>query len=177
MKSRSNPSQTAQTPAAPPASYAPSVPISVYRELAAELDATRAILETVHTENQQLKLQNQQLRQEVDRMVQSALNLRSYTESSPVISQAIAPPAAESESVYESVAAQLRTAAPEIAIDPQPPAAVIASTQVADLPPSLILEEKSRPFGGLWMMVIVVAVVIGAFGAGFFMVKPLLQNR
>jgi uncharacterized phage infection (PIP) family protein YhgE len=183
MKSRSNQSSAAQNPAVPaqPNSYAPSVPISIYRELAAELDATRALLETVHTENQQLKQQNQQLRQEIDRLVQSALNLRSYSESSLPITDSTPAPAlapspasavptpSTSAAEFESVAAQLRgNAAAETPI---------ASTQVADLPQSLTSETKLRGLSGLWLTLTVIAIVIGAFGAGFFMVKPLLQNR
>lgn len=183
MKSRPNQSPTAQTPAAPvqSAPYSPSVPIPIYRELAAELDATRALLEAVHTENQQLKQQNQQLRQEIDRLVQSALNLRSYSESSlpradftAGATQAAHYQVANSQvsdyqSDYQSVAAQLRgNSAPE---------PIHASTQVADLPQSLSSESKPKTMGGLWLTLTVIAIVISAFGAGFFMVKPLLQNR
>ena len=180
MKPRSNQSSTAQNSAAPAqsASYSPSVPIPIYRELAVELDATRALLETVHTENQQLKQQNQQLRQEIDRLVQSALNLRSYSESSAPIAESIsapdpspvaAPAAPTSTAEFESVAAQLRGNSTS-----EPP---IASTQVADLPQSLSSGTKPRGVGGLWLTLTVIAIVFSAFGAGFFMVKPLLQNR
>lgn len=198
MKARSNQPATqaaASSNATPTQSYAPSVPITIYRELAAELDATRALLENVHAENQQLQQQNQQLRHEIDRLVQSALNLRSYTESTvPIVSMPASAvsfsgvsaagttaPAAE----FESVAAQLRSnsvseSASDSAFDSvgSPISEdLIASTQVADLPQSLTSESKPKGLGGLWLTLTVIAIVIGAFGAGFFLVKPLLQNR
>lgn len=179
MKARSNPSSVTQNPATqnPTAptqtSYAPSVPISLYRELAAELDATRALLETVHTENQQLQQQNHQLRAEINRLVQSALNLRSYTESSYVPESPSSPTPIEAPTSieeFEAVAAQLRSNAA-----PEPTIPTIAQPDTLTI--SLTPETKPRTLGGLWLTLTVIAIVIGAFGAGFFMVKPLLQNR
>ncbi|MBD2464320.1 hypothetical protein H6G89_25275 [Oscillatoria sp. FACHB-1407] len=65
-------------PAGQPAGngYAPSVPITVYRELAAELQATKAMMESMTVQNQQLVRQNQLLKQEIERLVQSALTLQ-----------------------------------------------------------------------------------------------------
>ena len=56
--------------------YSPSVPISVYRELAAEFQATKVSLDSVTAQNQQLTHQNQQLRQEIERIVQLSLHLQ-----------------------------------------------------------------------------------------------------
>ncbi|WP_088893036.1 hypothetical protein [Leptolyngbya ohadii] len=174
MKARSNRTSVTQNPvpqnptASAQTSYAPSVPISIYRELAAELDATRALLETVHTENQQLKQQNHQLREEINRLVQSALNLRSYTEPSYPPTESSESPAAIEE--FEAVAAQLRSNAA-----PEPGIPTIA--QPTDLTLTLTSETKPRALGGLWLTLTVIAIVIGAFGAGFFMVKPLLHNN
>jgi FtsZ-binding cell division protein ZapB len=47
-----------------PASYQPSVPITVYRQLSAELQHTKERLSTVQIENEALISQNQSLRQE-----------------------------------------------------------------------------------------------------------------
>ncbi len=57
-------------------SYSPSVPISVYRELATEMQATKAMLQAVNAQNQQLLQQNQQLRHELDRIVKTAVNVQ-----------------------------------------------------------------------------------------------------
>ncbi|MEM9162092.1 MAG: hypothetical protein AAGC54_03365 [Cyanobacteria bacterium P01_F01_bin.4] len=67
-------------PATPevPNSYSPSVPMSVYRELAAELQATKAMAESINGQNQHLARQNQLLRQEIYRVVQTTLQLGQY---------------------------------------------------------------------------------------------------
>jgi FtsZ-binding cell division protein ZapB len=61
--------------------YAPSVPISVYRQLAAELQSAKATAELLSNQNQQLTRQNQQLRQEIDRVVQAASQLQQMANS------------------------------------------------------------------------------------------------
>ncbi|MEL6813905.1 MAG: hypothetical protein AAFP03_03710 [Cyanobacteria bacterium J06598_3] len=60
---------------AAPTNYAPSVPMSVYRELAAELRANKAVIDSLNSRNQQLVQQNQFLKQEIHNVVQATLNL------------------------------------------------------------------------------------------------------
>ncbi len=61
---------------------APSVPISVYRELATELRATQAMADSLTQQNQQLTQQNQVLRQEMIRFADSAAQLKQAIEGS-----------------------------------------------------------------------------------------------
>ena len=49
--------------------------MSVYRELASELRATKAVIDSLNSRNQQLLQQNQFLKQEIHNVVQSALSL------------------------------------------------------------------------------------------------------
>jgi len=58
-----------------------SVPISVYRELAAELQTAEAMLDSLNAQNQQLVQQNQHLRQEIEKVVQSALHMQQVVAS------------------------------------------------------------------------------------------------
>lgn len=58
-----------------PTHYAPSVPMTVYRELAAELRANKAVIDSLNSRNQQLLQQNQLLKQEIHNVVQATLNL------------------------------------------------------------------------------------------------------
>ena len=58
-----------------PTNYAPSVPMSVYRELAAELRTNKAVIDSLNSRNQQLIQQNQFLKQEIHNVVQATLNL------------------------------------------------------------------------------------------------------
>ncbi|MBE9062946.1 hypothetical protein [cf. Phormidesmis sp. LEGE 11477] len=55
--------------------YAPSVPMSVHRELAAELRANKAVIDSLNNRNEQLLKQNQRLKQEIHHVVQAALTL------------------------------------------------------------------------------------------------------
>lgn len=55
--------------------YAPSVPMSVHRELAAELKANKAVIDSLNSRNQQLLQQNQFLKQEIHNVVQATLSL------------------------------------------------------------------------------------------------------
>ncbi|NJN29558.1 MAG: hypothetical protein HC824_03190 [Synechococcales cyanobacterium RM1_1_8] len=54
-----------------------AVPISVYRELAAELQATQVMLDAMQGQNQHLRKQNLHLQQEVDSIVQAAKKMQS----------------------------------------------------------------------------------------------------
>ena len=56
---------TAPNYSQPPTNYPPSVPLYVYRELTAELQAIQSKLDVVTNHNQKLAQENQQLRQEI----------------------------------------------------------------------------------------------------------------
>ncbi|MBK1990770.1 hypothetical protein A0J48_025210 [Sphaerospermopsis aphanizomenoides BCCUSP55] len=71
----------------PTPSYSPSVPLHVYRELVAELQAVQAKLDVVTSHNQKLSQENQQLRQEISKVVQSCLELQKLVDSSGSSSQ------------------------------------------------------------------------------------------
>ncbi|NJL09762.1 MAG: hypothetical protein HC908_04805 [Calothrix sp. SM1_7_51] len=53
-----------------------SVPLSVYRDLSAELQAAQAMVDVLTTKNEQLVAENQHLRQEITKAVQSTLQLQ-----------------------------------------------------------------------------------------------------
>ncbi len=60
--------------------YSPSVPISVYRELAAELQAAEALLDSLNAQNQHLAKHNQKLRQEIAINDSAKLGVQSNTQ-------------------------------------------------------------------------------------------------
>jgi hypothetical protein len=174
-------------PGQPPASgngYAPSVPISVYRELAAELQATKTLLDSLNTQNQQLTHQNQQLRQEVERVVQSALNMRQVADSFQPNN--LNTPQPHPEFVAEPsrpARAPQRQPRPESNVPkPKPVDSQILSDALFTEEPEIRHRPQSRPaeapkeMGGLWLILIILAIVITAFGAGFLVVRPLLPS-
>jgi hypothetical protein len=182
----------AASPAAPSnSSAAPSVPIPVYRELAAELQATRVMLESINTKNQLLIQQNQQLRQDIERVVQLGFSLRRWIEPAPV-SESAQPvsdrfvdqqddrrtdrqtdrqesPVASSESTAEAaaIAAKLRDS-------------MLISDQLFSEEPSLPHRSEVKPakdLSGIWLALAILFIIATAFGAGFLVMKPFLSNR
>lgn len=179
--------------------------MSVYRELAAELQATQAILDTLNAQNQQLTRQNQQLTQqkqqlqaEVVNVVNATLSMRQVAESfqerpddilptqamaSPQTPRAVARTVSHAQELDGSGAAALGSAS-------------IANGTAGMFPPSAaepqtLYTEQDGGFGrwstpefaddpgersGLWLLVAIVATVVTAFGAGYWLVRPLLQG-
>ena len=72
------PLKNAESLQSAPTNYAPSVPMSVYRELAAELRANKAVIDSLNGRNQQLIQQNQRLKKEIHNVVQATLSLGQF---------------------------------------------------------------------------------------------------
>jgi FtsZ-binding cell division protein ZapB len=111
----------------PSNSYSPSVPISVYRELAAELQQAREMVDSLKSQNQQLVKQNQQLQQQVEKVVQSAQHLQQIVASFGPGNDAEMPrpqppiaPEARIPRPQPSIAPEPRTPRPQPAIAPEP---------------------------------------------------------
>lgn len=78
MKS-SHPAESAsEFASSAPSHYSPSVPMTVYRELAAELRANKAVIDSLNSRNQQLLNQNRVLKQEIHNVVQATLHLGQF---------------------------------------------------------------------------------------------------
>ncbi|PZV04369.1 MAG: hypothetical protein DCF32_12530 [Leptolyngbya sp.] len=121
----------AVAPEAPQGSrQAPSVPISVYRELATELRATQAMVDSLTQQNQQLNQQNQVLRQEMIRFADSAARLKQAIE----VSQ---PQAIEPESIVRPVTTSWSVEAPSMA----------ATYPMAEEPSASLPERLSESVG------------------------------
>ncbi|MEL6167037.1 MAG: hypothetical protein AAFR37_26060, partial [Cyanobacteria bacterium J06628_3] len=56
--------------------YSASVPLSVYRELAAELQATQAAIHQLNQQNEHLAQENHVLRQEIAKTVNAVIHLQ-----------------------------------------------------------------------------------------------------
>lgn len=170
---------------------APTVPMKVYRELSAELQATKAMLESMNEQNQHLVRQNQQLRQEIDRVVQSALTLQQIATNSPVVRDV---PTDAARNSAEALAAQIRSprhsaTTRDHSATEQPKAASTSTTSFFNDPslkpthteepasPTKAEEESSREFSGPWLWLAVIAIIVTAFAAGFVLVRPLLPSN
>jgi chromosome segregation ATPase len=171
-----NSSTDRYTPPSSANAYCPSVPISVYRELAAELQAAQAMLDSLNTQNQQLVQQNHQLRQEVHKVVQSAQHLQQVVASLGSVEEKTSPEAPRKPEPK-----------PKSNFTPPPPSQPPEAT-APPYPETYTIEvEDSRSrhtpsMEGLsdvngWILIVVIAgIVLTAFGAGFLLVRPLLDN-
>jgi TolA-binding protein len=176
MKSKSNSDFSPSQPHLPSA-----VPISVYKELAAELQATRAMIESLNNRNQQLVQQNQMIRQEVERVVQASFNLQQIVDFTT-------PPENGLNQTIADLSASLN---PGLAPSPQnhlPMESDPLQVSPGARPPfnELFTEEPSRPqsiqkqskdLGNMGILLTVLIVVLTAFGLGFLAVKQLLPSR
>ncbi len=174
--------------------YAPSVPISVYREVIAELQATRAMLDSLHNQNQQLVIQNQQFRQGIERFSQAASQLRQLLDANPEIGWPIASSQAPSSLPYLP---DLPTGTPQPSITyrksagtPQPVIHLTSNpAKPTDLSPEYFIEqpdhhphaagdaERSVDVTGWWLALTLGLIISIAFGAGFLIVPSLLRGR
>jgi len=177
--------------------------MSVYRELAAELQATQAMLDTLNSQNQHLTRQNQQLTQqkqqlqtEVVNVVNATLSMRQVAESFQERPDDVVPTQALPS--HLAPRAVLRADLPDSGsgVVGFGSASTIANGTAGVFPPKgtepqALYTEQDGGFGrwstpdfaddpgersGLWLLVAIVATVVTAFGAGYWLVRPLLQG-
>ncbi len=171
--------------------YSPSVPISVYRELAAELQATQAMLDSINlqnqeivAQNQQLVTENQQLRLEIDNIVKSALRIQQV--ASVWQSQNAPEENYSSSPTFSNYNSELSS--PQ-AIDFNGDSnAASANPFVSRKSEKLFIEHSenryrrnqkskaSTSFGNWQILLIVVLIITVAFGTGYLFIRPLLRR-
>lgn len=172
-------------PPTPPVSNppAPSVPISLYREVATELQSARTVMESLKLQNQQLLQQNQQLRIEIERVVQSALQLRQVADGQATVNPAIQSqePTGLELHFSSNPVAEVITPAPAGPTPPQadsaPAKKPLFTGQQEPLPRRSTGSDRPAEVGGWWLALVIFLIVLTAFGTGFLIVRPLLPNR
>lgn len=187
------PNSTASNPTPPEggnsSSYSPSVPISLYREVTAELQSSQNLINSLRTQNQQLLEENQNLRQELNNVVQAANQFYLAVESVQRKNQpsSAVPPVNPSFGVNPVSAPPNFYEQPRNEI-PQPDAVFPPNRDAPDTPPPQFTEEpegRLRPssgpdrgeLSGIWLIVSMALIVIAAFGMGYWVVRPLLQQQ
>lgn len=197
LKAKSSPRSATPPVNANPAAvanhYAPSVPISVYRELAAELHTARTMMAAMSSQNQQLIKQNQHLRIEIERVVQLSLQLRQIADSFPPLSHEVLAETADADDQFiadtSSSVPDIRSRTippkfdkPESRVEPKFEAGAselkgIFTEQEEGRYRRNSAPERSGELNGWWLGVVIFLIVVSAFGAGFVIVRPLLPNR
>ncbi|AVH62954.1 hypothetical protein CDG77_00060 [Nostoc sp. 'Peltigera membranacea cyanobiont' 213] len=191
---RNSPTPTTQA-------YPPSVPLSVYRELSAELQAAQARLNALTTQNQQLAQENQLLRQEIIKVAESFSHLQNFVDSqaTPSYHQA-----SQAYSGVKRATKQPGTEAPprQQVAHPRPPVVPKAppeksrrqnfSTPVMEInfpiqEPIFIEEQQvsyysttepdAKGLSGWWLIITILLIMLTAFSAGYFVVRPLFEHQ
>lgn len=199
MQMRATTGDVNSKPSSP--TYSPSVPISVYRELVTELKAIQSKLDVVTNHNQKLVRENQYLRQEVNRVVQSCLELQNLldskndhgtyskeglnkdysntTDRNPTNSQNT--PYDQSISVREETVHH----STDPAVSPTCPMKNVPKPKVKTGKKNIQIKNKttskpsksaSRGVNGWWLFLTIVVVMVSGFSAGYLVVRPFLQG-
>ncbi|MDJ0618731.1 MAG: hypothetical protein QNJ63_18650 [Calothrix sp. MO_192.B10] len=173
--------------------YSPSVPLSVYRDLAAELQATQAKLNTLAAKNQKLAQENHLLRQEIAKVVKSVLHLQNWgnisddsvpgnnpnqshqvspsPETAKTNSQTTKLPTPPTEPPSYTQDSSFIPPVVEMPISPEP--VFIEEQEVSYYPTS----EEKTPMNGWWLVFCILLIIFTAFGTGYLIVRPLFQNH
>ncbi|MEH2104866.1 cell division protein ZapB [Nostoc sp.] len=191
---RNSPTPTTQA-------YPPSVPLSVYRELSTELQAAQARLNALTSQNQQLAQENQLLRQEITKVVESFSRLQNFVDSHATPSSHQATQAGGTFNVaVKQPATQARprqqVSRPRSPVVPKAPPEKSRrqdfSTSVMEMnfpiPEPVFIEEQQVSYysttepdvkgvSGWWLIITILLIMLTAFSAGYFVVRPLFEHQ
>ncbi len=172
MRSRPTPDRNLSNPIAD----APSVPLSVYRELAAQLQAAEALSNALNAQNQHLLRQNQQLQQEFEKAVESALYWRRQAINAQKTAHRSFPVANHSlpKSPLSKTPVAKETLPWRVKQTNSPSPQIIEQEQgrYRRHLPKTIAETR-----GWSLAIAILLIMLTAFGAGYFMMRPLVPRR
>jgi hypothetical protein len=170
-----------------------SVPLYVYRELSTELKSTQAKLDTLTHQNHQLEQENQLLRQEITKVVQSFSHLQKFVNSSPQPSHPQPTHAAgevKSPATAASPPQKVSRQRPPVRKEKSHDSDFSAPVEINQMiPETFFIEEqevnyyysptvkKLKEFNGWWLAVTIFLIMFTAFGAGYLIVRPLFENQ
>jgi len=160
-------------------SQQPAVPISVYRELAAELEQAKFEIAALKGQNQQILRHNQRLRQEADAATQALRTLQrivsEYDDAGnplPVNPIPTAPPPTPSQPYAPAPPSESEPSWPRTDFDRD---RLVAEVPAEPEPPSRN-PESSGDVGG-WLLGIAIALIaFTTFGIAFLTIRPLLSG-
>lgn len=189
------------TSAANPKTYSPSVPLSVYRDLAGELQAAEAMLDAITAQNKQLVQENQLLRQEIAKVVQSFSHLQNWVDNSTTASSKQIPhvsgdlkgqtnhpvnqvrqqqrvsrlysPVA-SENVHDGFSSSHFSPPVLETISPIPEPVFIEEEEVRYYPNN---EPEPKQVSAWSLIIAILLIVLTAFGVGYVIVRPFFEHQ
>ncbi len=176
-----------------------SVPLSVYRQLAAELQATQAAIHQLNIQNEYLAHENQVLRQEIAKTVNSVLHLQNVVNSEANTAHNSALFSSFNQTSVEANEQRYsphNTQSKRQNIPPRrvkrrrasPPMPNQVTEFIEPLPETVFIEEEEATYyyadeseisevRGWWLIFAIVLIILMGFGAGYVVVRPLLENH
>lgn len=159
---------------APRNAYRPSVPISVYRELAGELQQKETQLRSIKAHNQKLLQHNQRLQHEIEDLFLSTQNLQQLASTHDAYGNPIATPPEPVRVVSPPSQSPPSSPTPNLN-PPKPPQKQVAEVEErASRRPSQ--PESSSEVSGWLVGMAIALIVLIAFGTGFLVMRPLLKK-
>jgi hypothetical protein len=148
--------------------YNPSVPISVYRQVASELQVARSQLSSLKRQNQHLFEQNQHLKQEVERVIHSTHRLQE--------------PSARPHSIhlteFNKIDKQARVRSQK------PPSYLLPNREGDRIKGTAVIGTRNPTrssnfanLNGRKLLLVTIIIMLVAFSCGFITVSPILNNR
>lgn len=175
--------------------YSPSVPLSVYRDLATELQTVQGKLDTLNAQNQQVVKENQLLRQEITKAVECVSRLQKLVDSQAKInfsqaSQASSDSRTQTKPPITEVGSKEQVSHPR-AFYPKNFQTPVFSQKIeipSSIPEPVFIEEQqvsydsyreSEPLRikGWWLIIGILFIIALGFSAGYLVVRPLLQSH
>jgi cobalamin biosynthesis Mg chelatase CobN len=165
--------------------------------LVAELQAAQAKLATLTAKNQQLGQENQVLRQEITRVLESVSQLQTLVDTQNTANTQPAPRTTETKTVTQQPVAEPRprqqSSRPRVAEVPRSKIrreVAAVTVEEMDLPmrePIFITEQEVRYYRAQeseakelsnWLLIIIITLImVTAFAAGYWFVRPLFQHQ
>ncbi len=179
--------------------YSPSVPISLYREATAELQTAQIKLESLKVHNEQLMQQNQKLRREIEKVINSSVQLQEALNAAQSVTQVAQPQIPsfpDSQSTVNTITSNylnsgFKVDAPETSSSSPSLPFTEPKPKEPDFSEHLFTEESDKSrysrfstatqvsnLNGIWLVVAVCLIVIAAFGAaGYLFVRQMPNQR
>ncbi|BAY94045.1 MULTISPECIES: hypothetical protein [unclassified Tolypothrix] len=184
----------------------PSVPLSVYRELADELKSAQIQIDALTSKNHKLVQENQLLRQEITKVVESLLHLQKLvdvptplptkpsdrpvpTPEAKTTAATKQPPAKEARP-RQQVARPRPTAKPEVTTTKgnRTHVAVPVTEMLPSMPETILIEEQevryygpteseTKEISGWWLAISILLIMLTAFTAGYLVVRPFFEHQ
>ncbi|MEL6163241.1 MAG: hypothetical protein AAFR37_05590 [Cyanobacteria bacterium J06628_3] len=179
--------------------YSASVPLSVYRELAAELQATQAAIHQLNQQNEHLAQENNLLRQEIAKTVNAVMHLQNAVNYSTntaynntlntSVNQVVSSENKEKRHVSGNRKHKHQNVPPKRVKHPRSSTVLHHAAEYFEpMPEPVFIEEEQANYyyedesefsqvSGWWLIFAIIMIIAMGFGAGYVVVRPLLENH